>query len=153
MNGNFKKDLKDGKDIELEVFKLLNCEGIVTQGKFGYDIIINKDNATRTIEVKYSRCPDKYIAFEVFNYYTMEASCIAVSKADYWVNVIAEPEDRSRISVWVAHTQKLKEGIRELYKSGKAIASKGGDYNGFAYINVLIDDVKSLSKGIGFIIK
>lgn len=146
---NFDTDLNDGKLMEQKVFKLLNCDGIVTQGKYGHDIIVNKEGATKTIEVKYSREPLKYIAVEMFNLYTMEPTCLASSKADYWINVIAEKPTFDKATVWVTKTQSYRNRVKELFKSGKAISSIGGDFNSFVYINVLIDDVKAISKYLG----
>lgn len=143
---NFSSDLIDGKTAEDYVAKLLyKYSPYVTQGKFESDLIITRDGLTSTIEVKWSRKPEKYIAVEYFNLNTWKPTCIAVSKADYWVNVISEKPDFIKKSVWIINTRTYRELIKEGIKNKSIIMTYGGDFNNFLYVNIPIDMVKNNS--------
>lgn len=143
---SFSSDLIDGKTAEDYVAKLLYKHSpYVTQGKFESDLIITRDGVTSTIEVKWSRKPEKYIAVEYFNLNTWKPTCIAVSKADYWVNVISEKPDFIKKSVWIINTRTYRELIKEGIKNKSIIMTSGGDLNNFLYVNIPIDMVKNNS--------
>lgn len=145
---SFKQDLKDAKIIETEVAKILDCDScIVTQGFFPYDILANKGDKSFRIEIKYHRDPKVNIPYEVFNCSTLKALGIAVTEADYWIDVISEPPTHERKTIWITKVEVLREKLKQLVVQNPNIMTKK-DSNGDRYtiLSVPMIEVKKYAE-------
>jgi hypothetical protein len=153
---SFYVDVLEGKEVEIEVLKLMKVGGRVSQGYFpDFDILIDKPNSNNelqsyTVEVKYHRCPEKYIPYEVFDYKKLLPIGISISRTYYWVDVISEKDNWNKKTVWLNSTTQLRDSIKDWLCKGDAITSKKeSDGNIYGLVNIPIGSIKELGTYLG----
>lgn len=94
-----------------------------------FDVVAKITGRTVTFEVKHDVMAAKTgnLAIEYYNSKSQKDSGINITKADYWVHIVSDKEDKDKKLILISRVSELKEFIKNTKPKRKIVG--GGDKN------------------------